>query len=90
MLGRCPACGALKRGEHTGPSPVDPARPGSKYHLITEAHGIPLAVTLTGAHRHDVTQLIPLVDAIPPIRGRRGRPLRRPGELFADRGYDHD
>jgi transposase len=45
---------------------------------------------LTGGHRNDVTQLIPLVDAIPPIRGRRGRPLRRPGELFADRGYDHD
>jgi hypothetical protein len=26
---------------------------------------------------------------MPPIRGRRGRPPRRPGELFADRGYDH-
>jgi transposase len=32
----------------TGPSPVDRARPGSKHHLITEAHGIPLAVSLTG------------------------------------------
>jgi transposase len=31
-----------------------------------------------------------LTDAIPPIRGRRGRPRRRPRELFADRGYDHD
>jgi transposase len=31
-----------------------------------------------------------LVEAVPPIRGRRGRPRRRPGELFADRGYDHD
>jgi transposase len=68
---------------------VDRARSGSKHHLITDAHGMPLAVTLTGGHRHDVTQLIPLVEAIPPIRGRRGRPLRRPGELFADRGYDH-
>jgi Transposase DDE domain len=47
-------------------------------------------VTLTGGNRHDVTQLIPLVDAVPPIRGRRGRPRRRPRELFADRGYDHD
>ena len=27
---------------------------------------------------------------MPPIRGRRGRPRRRPRELFADRGYDHD
>jgi hypothetical protein len=32
-----------------------------------------LAVTLTGGNRHDVTQLIPLVNAVPPIRGRRGR-----------------
>ncbi|SFO57414.1 Transposase DDE domain-containing protein, partial [Pseudonocardia ammonioxydans] len=24
----------------------------------------------------------------PPIRGRRGRPRRRPGELYGDRGYD--
>ena len=32
----------------TGPNPVDRARPGSKHHVITEAHGIPLAVSLTG------------------------------------------
>ena len=47
-------------------------------------------MTLTGGNRDDVTQLIPLVEAVPPIRGRRGRPRRRPRELFADRGYDHD
>jgi transposase len=47
-------------------------------------------VSLTGGNRNDITQLIPLVDAISPIRGRRGRPRRRPRELFADRGYDHD
>ncbi len=47
-------------------------------------------MTLTGGHRNDVTQLIPLVDGIPPIRGRVGRPARRPARLYADRGYDHD
>lgn len=45
---------------------------------------------MTGGHRHDVTQLLALLDAIPPIRGRRGRPRRKPRELFADRGYDYD
>ena len=79
-----------QRGQQTGPSPVDRGRAGSKHHLITDAHGTPVAVTLTGGHRNDVTQLIPLLDAIPPIRGRVGRPLRRPRRLFADRGYDHD
>ena len=43
---------------------------------------------LTGAHAHDVTQLIPLVQAIPPVRGKRGRPRSRPDQLLADRGYD--
>jgi transposase len=37
-----------------------------------------------------VTQLIPLVDAIPPIRGKIGAPLRKPEEVMADRGYDSD
>jgi transposase len=47
-------------------------------------------VTLTGGHRNDVTQLLPLLDAVPPIRGCVGRPRRKPGALVADRGYDHD
>jgi len=51
---------------------------------------VPLAVTLTGANRNDVTQLMPLLDAVPPVRGRVGRPRRRPDRLFADRAYDHD
>ncbi len=31
-----------------------------------------------------------LIEAVPPVRGRRGRPRRRPDRLYADRGYDHD
>ena len=58
--------------------------------MITEARGIPLAVTLTGGNRNDVTQLMPLIEAIPPVRGRRGRPRQRPRAVYADRGYDHD
>ena len=81
---------AMKGGAKTGPSPVDRGKTGSKHHLIVEAHGIPLATTLTGGNRNDVTQLIPLIEAVPPIRGKRGQPLRRPRHLYADRGYDHD
>lgn len=58
--------------------------------MITEAHGIPLAVSLTGGNRHDVTQLMPLIEAIPHVRGKRGRPRHRPDTLYADRGYDYD
>ena len=45
---------------------------------------------MTGGNRNDVTQLMPLIDAIPPVRGKVGRPRRRPDSLLADRGYDHD
>jgi transposase len=81
---------AMKGGNKTGPSPVDRGKTGSKHHVIVEAHGIPLAATLTGGNRNDVTQLIPLIEAIPPIRGKPGQPLRRPRHLYADRGYDHE
>jgi transposase len=47
-----------------------------------------LAATLTGANAHDLTQLIPLVEAIPSVRGKTGRPRRRPDRVQGDRGYD--
>lgn len=81
---------AMKGGPATDPSPVDRGKAGSKHHLIVEAHGIPLAAITTGGNRNDVTQMIPLIQAVSPIRGKRGQPLRRPKHLYADRGYDHE
>jgi transposase len=49
-----------------------------------------LAAILTSANAHDVTQLVPLVDAIPPIAGKVGRPRRRPEAVQGDRGYDSE
>lgn len=49
---------------------------------------MPLAAHTTAANTHDVTQLLTLVDAIPPIAGKVGRPRRRFDALVADRGYD--
>ena len=71
----------------TGARPVDRSRSGSKHHLIACGRGTPLAVSLTGGNRNDITEMIPLVDAIPPVRGRRGRPRRRPRKLYGDRAY---
>jgi len=47
-------------------------------------------VSLTGGDRPDVIQLMPLLDAIPHLRGTPGRPRHRPGRLFADRGHGDD
>lgn len=33
---------------------------------------------------------MPLIEPIPPVRGRTGHPRRKPDSLFSDRGYDHD
>jgi transposase len=79
-----------QRGDLTGPSPVDRARTGTRHHAIVDPSGAPLAVSVTGGNRNDVTQLEPLIDGIGPVRGRRGRPRRRPDSLYGDRAYDHE
>jgi transposase len=76
------------RGKKTGPNPTDRRKKGSKHHVITDARGVPLAAQVTAANVNDITQLDPLVDALPAVRGRPGRPRRRPGALQGDRGYD--
>ena len=76
------------RGKKTGPNPTDRRKAGSKHHVLTDAQGIPLSATLTAANRHDITQLLPLVEAMPPVRGCVGRPVRKPRLIQGDRGYD--
>ncbi len=79
---------AVYGGEKTGPNPTDRGKKGSKHHVVVDAQGLPLAVRLTPANANDITQLLPLVDAIPAIAGRPGHPRRRPEVLQGDRGYD--
>ena len=58
---------------------------------MVDRNGVPLAVRLSAANTHDSTQLLPLIDAIPPIigpRGKPGRPRKRPAKLHGDKGYD--
>ena len=57
---------------------------------MTDAQGLPLAITLTGANVHDVTQAEHVIQAIPAITGRRGRPRHRPQRVVGDKGYDSD
>lgn len=79
-----------KGGQAVGPNRTDRGKPGTKRHLVTDARGTPLGLTLSGANRHDSRMLAPTLDTVPPIRtGHRGRPRRRPGKLHADKAYDH-
>ena len=44
-------------GEATGPKPTDRSKSGTKRHLLTEGNGLPIGLTVTGAKRHDKTQV---------------------------------
>lgn len=43
-----------------------------------------------GSERHDVNELLPLVDNIPPVRGKRGYPRSRPDAVQADTTDDSE
>ncbi|WP_321817016.1 MULTISPECIES: IS5 family transposase [unclassified Paraburkholderia] len=75
-------------GAQTGPNPTDRGKLGSKRHIIVDARGLPLAITVTGANRHDSIAFEPTLDAIPALPGLNGRPRKRPDKLHADKAYD--
>jgi IS5 family transposase len=77
-------------GQDTGPNPTDRGKLGSKRHVLTDARGVPLAILVSGANRHDSMLFEPLLDAVQPIAGLQGRPRTRPDKVHADKGYDYD
>jgi IS5 family transposase len=56
--------------------------------VVVDRQGIPLAVTLSAANVHDSRMMLETVDAVAPVRGKRGRPRQRPAKLHADKAYD--
>jgi transposase len=79
---------AVFGGPQTGPNPTDRAKRGSKRHLICDGRGVPLVIQLTGANCHDSQRALLLLDAIPPLQGKQGRPRHRPDCMLGDRAYD--
>jgi transposase len=77
-----------KRGNLVGANPVDRGKPGSKLHLVTDGHGLPLAVAVTAANVNDATMFEALLDDVPAVLGPSGRRRCRPGKVHADKGYD--
>jgi transposase len=49
-----------------------------------------LVAQVTSANTNDITPLPALVEGFPPVRGKRGRPRRRPACLQGDKAYDSD
>ncbi len=46
--------GSGKGGDQIGKDPTNRGKLGTKRHLLSDTNGIPLAVTLSGANRHDM------------------------------------
>ena len=55
--------------------------------MLTCGRGNPLAAQSSAGNVNDIVKLVPVVDAVPPVRGRRGRPRRRPRCIYGDRAY---
>jgi hypothetical protein len=77
-----------KGGTATGENPTDRRKPGTKHHVAVDRQGIWLAAGLSGADRPDDGLFEAVLEAIPPLRGRRGRPRRPPGKVHPDKAND--
>lgn len=50
---------------------------------MVDGLGVPLSLIVTGANRHDVSQLAAVLDAVVLVQPGQGKPY-----LYADKGYD--
>lgn len=76
--------------EAAGPNPTDRGKRGVKRSILTDGEGIPLAVAIAGANRHDSKLLAATLDGIVVLRPQ---PEPQGGEgsqhLCLDKGYDY-
>ena len=74
-------------GEKTGPNPTDRGKSGVKRSVLTEGHGVPIAMVIEGANRHDMKLLRPTIESI--IIERPEPTEKRPQGMCLDKGYDY-
>jgi putative transposase len=70
----------------TGANPTDRGKSGTKRSLLTDGAGIPLALVVDGANRHDVRLLCATLDGIVIMRPEPTE--EHPQHLCLDAGYD--
>ena len=74
-------------GEATGPNPTDRAKSGVKRSLLSEGHGVPLGVAVTGANRHDMKLTQPTLASL--VVERPAPRPEHPQGVCLDAGYDY-
>ena len=61
---------------------------GTKIHLVTDGHGLPLAVEISAGQRHESLYAEPVLQAVR-IRRSNGRVRTRPKAVTGDKGYSY-
>lgn len=79
------ACGRFKK---TGPNPTDRSKQGVKRSLLTESTGLPIAVAIDGANRHDMKLVRSTLNCI--MATRPVPTAAMPQGICLDKGYDFD
>jgi transposase len=59
---------------------------GSKFHILVDGNGTPLAVDVTAGQVHDSTRLEPVLTKVK-VHQKQGRPKSRPKQLAGDKAY---
>lgn len=73
-------------GDAVGPNPTDRAKGGTKRHVLTETQGLPIGLVVTGANRHDKTQVKNVWETMPFLPPFPD--FEHPQHFCADKGYD--
>lgn len=75
-------------GDATGPHPTDRGTHGTQRRVLTEGQGIPIAVVVAGANRHDMQRLAATLDAA--VLERPEPPEEAPQPMCVDKGDNDD
>ncbi len=73
-------------GKSIGPNPTDRAKSGTKRSILVKGNGVPLAVAVAGANRHDMKLAGPTLESI--VIERPKPTKRHPQNMCMDKGYD--
>ena len=74
-------------GEKTGPNPTDRGKSGVKRRVLTEGHGVPIAVEVEGANRHDMKLTRSTIMGI--VVERPEPTEAKPQGMCLNKGYDY-
>jgi putative transposase len=74
-------------GKKTGPNPTDRAKRGTKRSVLTEGHGVPIGLAVSGANTHDKRLVEETLSSVPI---EAPDPDEVDQHLCLDKGYDYE